>query len=36
MCQYLYIDRDTGVEYCELLDEPCDDVRITKCPLLFE
>ncbi|ADG82912.1 hypothetical protein Tfer_1629 [Thermincola ferriacetica] len=36
MCKHLYIDKDTGVEYCELLDKPCDETTLAICPLTFE
>jgi hypothetical protein len=36
MCEYLYTDKNTLEQYCELLDEPCDGISNMRCPLLTE
>ncbi len=36
MCIYLYIDKNTLEEYCELLDKPCVESCLSICPLVNE
>lgn len=36
MCPYKYMDKDSFLEYCELLDRPCDEQTLQVCPLLNE
>lgn len=34
MCNHRFVDLNTGEQYCELLDEPCDKASLSICPLL--
>lgn len=36
MCPHLYLDKYSFIEYCELLDQPCDETALLVCPLLTE
>ena len=33
MCIYLYTNKDTLENYCEILDMPCNEDALAICPL---